>query len=170
MGFTPPANSLIADYYPPARRSTALGYYAMGVTAGTLMANLLGGQIPAAIVSLTDAIEHHRAGKARIVAVSGPSRAKVAPEVPTFTELGLKGLDKNPWLAFFGPRGLPPVFVDRFTKAVAAVLAQPDMNERLAKIGNEVLYANPEQLQRDWVVSATRHWAPVVKESGWELQ
>ena len=44
-GCTPPANSLIADYYPPARRSTALGYYAMGVTAGTLMANLVGGQI-----------------------------------------------------------------------------------------------------------------------------
>lgn len=47
-GCTPPANSLIADYYPPARRSTALGYYAMGVTGGTLMANLIGGQIAAA--------------------------------------------------------------------------------------------------------------------------
>ncbi|MEQ1781689.1 MAG: MFS transporter [Hyphomonadaceae bacterium] len=44
-GCTPPANSLIADYYPPARRSTALGYYAMGVTGGTLVANLFGGQI-----------------------------------------------------------------------------------------------------------------------------
>lgn len=42
-GCTPPANSLIADYYPPHRRSTALGYYAMGVTAGTLSANLIGG-------------------------------------------------------------------------------------------------------------------------------
>ncbi|MCJ0762959.1 Bug family tripartite tricarboxylate transporter substrate binding protein [Variovorax terrae] len=135
-----------------------------------LVQDLLGGQIPAGIVSLTDAIEHHRAGKLRIVAVSGAARAKATPEVPTFTELGLKGLDKNPWLAFFGPRGMPPEFVDRFTKAVAAVLRQPDMNEKLAKIGNEVLYATPEQLQRDWVVSTTRHWAPVVKESGWELQ
>ena len=44
-GCTPPANSLIADYYPPARRSTALGYYAMGVTAGTLSANLIGGPL-----------------------------------------------------------------------------------------------------------------------------
>jgi predicted MFS family arabinose efflux permease len=44
-GCTPPANSLIADYYPPARRSTALGYYAMGVTAGTLTANLVGGPV-----------------------------------------------------------------------------------------------------------------------------
>jgi MFS family permease len=44
-GCTPPANSMIADYYPPQRRSTALGYYAMGVTAGTLSANLIGGPL-----------------------------------------------------------------------------------------------------------------------------
>jgi MFS family permease len=44
-GCTPPANSIIADYYPPSRRSTALGYYAMGVTAGTLSANLVGGPV-----------------------------------------------------------------------------------------------------------------------------
>jgi MFS family permease len=44
-GCTPPANSIIADYYPPVRRSTALGYYAMGVTMGTLSANLIGGPV-----------------------------------------------------------------------------------------------------------------------------
>lgn len=44
-GCTPPANSLIADYYPAAKRSSALGYYAMGVTLGTMLANIVGGQI-----------------------------------------------------------------------------------------------------------------------------
>ncbi|HEY8571572.1 MFS transporter [Phenylobacterium sp.] len=44
-GCTPPANSLIADYYPPKSRSTALGYYAMGVTLGGLLANLIGGPV-----------------------------------------------------------------------------------------------------------------------------
>jgi len=44
-GCTPPANSLIADYYPPQARSTALGYYAMGVTLGTMLANLIGGPV-----------------------------------------------------------------------------------------------------------------------------
>jgi MFS family permease len=44
-GCTPPANSLIADYYPAAKRSSALGYYAMGVTLGTTLANAVGGQI-----------------------------------------------------------------------------------------------------------------------------
>ena len=44
-GCTPPANSLIADYYPPKARSTALGYYAMGVTLGGLLANVIGGPV-----------------------------------------------------------------------------------------------------------------------------
>lgn len=44
-GCTPPATSLISDYYPASRRSTALGYYAMGVTLGTVMANLIGGPV-----------------------------------------------------------------------------------------------------------------------------
>jgi MFS family permease len=44
-GCTPPANSLIADYYPPARRAAALGFYGMGVTLGTMSANLIGGPI-----------------------------------------------------------------------------------------------------------------------------
>lgn len=44
-GCTPPANSLIADYYPPSRRSTALGFYAMGVTLGTMLANMVGGPV-----------------------------------------------------------------------------------------------------------------------------
>src|SRR5207344_2307807 len=44
-GCTPPANSLIADYYPPRSRAAALGYYGMGVTLGTVLANLLGGPV-----------------------------------------------------------------------------------------------------------------------------
>ncbi|MAI90197.1 MFS transporter [Ponticaulis sp.] len=44
-GCTPPANSLISDYYPPKKRSSAMGYYAMGVTLGTLVANLIAGPI-----------------------------------------------------------------------------------------------------------------------------
>ncbi len=81
----------------------------------------------------------------------------MAPEIPTFQELGLKGLDKNPWLAFVGPKGLSKEFVDRFSKAVSVALMNPEVVERLAKLGNEVSYATPEQLQ-EWITSATAHW------------
>lgn len=134
-----------------------------------LVQDLLAGQIPAGVGSLTEYIEYHRNGKMNVLAISGTTRSKVAPEIPTFQELGLKGLDKNPWLAFVGPKDMPREFVDRFTRAVAVVLKNPDVAERLAKLGNEISYASPEQLQ-EWISSATAHWAPVIKESGYELQ
>lgn len=134
-----------------------------------LVQDLLGGQVPAAFLSLTESIEHHRSGKMHVMAVSGTTRAKSAPEIPTFQELGIKGVDKNPWLAFFGPKGLPPEFVDRFSRSVATALADPEVVERLSKLGNVATYANPAQLQ-EWVSSATLHWGPVIKDSGFELQ
>ena len=134
-----------------------------------LVQDLLAGQVPAGIGSLTEYIEYHRSGKFNVLAISGTMRSKVAPEIPTFQELGLKGLDKNPWLAFVGPKDMPKEFVERFTRAVAVVLKNPEVVERLAKLGNEVAYATPDQLQA-WITSATAHWAPVIKESGYELQ
>jgi tripartite-type tricarboxylate transporter receptor subunit TctC len=134
-----------------------------------LVQDLLAGQIPAGMISLTESIEHHRAGKMQVLAVSGTARAKAAPDIPTFLELGIKGIDKNPWLALFGPKGLAPEFVERFSRAVAAALADPDVMEKLGKLGNVATYATPAQLQ-DWVSSATAHWGPVIQESGFELQ
>lgn len=134
-----------------------------------LVQDLLAGQIPAGVGSLTDFIEHHRAGKINVLAISGTARAKVAPEIPTFQELGLKGLDKNPWLAFVGPKGLSKEFVERFSRAVSVALKNPEVIEQLGKLGNEVSYATPEQLQ-EWIASATAHWGPVIKDSGYQLQ
>jgi tripartite-type tricarboxylate transporter receptor subunit TctC len=134
-----------------------------------LVQYLLGGQVPAAFGSLTEYIELHRVGKVQVLAVSGSSRAKAAPEIPTFQEMGLKGVDKNPWLAFVGPKGMPKEFVDRFSKAVATVLSNPDVVERMAKLGNVASYAPPTELQ-DWISQATQHWGPVIRDSGYELQ
>ena len=134
-----------------------------------LVQDLLGGQVPAGFLSLTESIEHYRSGKMQILAVSGTTRAKAAPQVPTFQELGISGIDMNPWLAFFGPKGLPPEFVTRFDAAVATALADPDVIERLSKLGNVPTYATPARLQ-EWVVKATQHWGAVIKESGYELQ
>jgi tripartite-type tricarboxylate transporter receptor subunit TctC len=134
-----------------------------------LVQDLVGGQVPAGFLSLTETIEYHRAGKMQILAVSGTTRAKAAPDVPTFQELGISGIDQNPWLAFFGPKGLKPEFTARFTAAVQTALSDPEVIEKLSKLGNVPTYAPPEQLQ-EWVLKATNHWGAVIKESGYELQ
>ncbi len=134
-----------------------------------LVQDVLAGQVPAGVGSLSEFIEHHRAGKLRVLAVSGTQRSRIAPDIPTFQELGLQGIDKNPWLAFVGPAGMPAPFVDRFASAVDQVLRMPDVAERLTKIGNEPAFARGPQLT-EWITSATAHWGPVIRESGFELQ
>lgn len=134
-----------------------------------LVQDLLGGQVPAGVGSLTEFIEHHRGGKMRVLAVSGMQRSRIAPDVPTFNELGIKGIDHNPWLGFFGPKGLPREFVTRFSAGVAAALQQPDVVEKLSKMGNEVQYMTPEQLQ-DLVTTTANNWGPVIRDSGYQLR
>lgn len=134
-----------------------------------MVQDLLAGQVPIGFASMTDLIEHHRAGKLRILASSGQARSRNAPEIPTFKELGFTGLDQNPWIAFFGPRGLPPAYVERFDAAIKAVLAEPELQEKLAKIGNEVLFAPGTEVQK-WVVDGTQHWGQVLRDAGFKPQ
>ncbi len=134
-----------------------------------MVQDLLAGQIPIGIASMTELIEYHRSGKVRILASSGQERSKTAPDIPTFRELGFSGIDKNPWLAFFGPKGMSPEFVETFDQAMKTVLAEPDLQERLAKMGNEVDPAPGREVQQ-WVVDANRTWSKVIRESGFKAQ
>ena len=134
-----------------------------------LVQDLIGAQIPIGFGSLTELIEHHRAGRLRVLAVSGTQRARSAPEIPTFQELGLKGIDKNPWLAFFGPAGMQPAFVSSFNAAVHAALNSPEARERFGALGLEAAPTTPAEL-RLWVQDALAHWGPVIRESGYVLQ
>jgi tripartite-type tricarboxylate transporter receptor subunit TctC len=134
-----------------------------------LVQDLIGGQIPIGFGSLTELIEHHRAGRLRVLAVSGTQRARAAPEIPTFQELGLKGIDKNPWLAFFGPAGLPPAFVTNFNAAVRTSMDTPEVRERFGTLGIEPTTTTPEGL-RAWMEDALKHWGPVIRDSGYVLQ
>ena len=134
-----------------------------------LVQDLISAQVPLGFGSLTELIEHHRAGRLKLLAVSGTARAKSAPEIPTFQELGLSGIDKNPWLAFFGPANLPPEFVQRFNGAVRTALDAPEVHERFGQLGLEAAPTTPAQL-RGWVQDALNHWGPVIRESGYKLQ
>jgi tripartite-type tricarboxylate transporter receptor subunit TctC len=134
-----------------------------------LVQDLIAAQVPLGFGSLTELIDHHRAGRIKVLAVSGTQRAKSAPEIPTFQELGLMGIDKNPWLAFFGPANLPADFVQRFNGAVRAALDAPEVKERFGQLGLEAAHTTPAGL-REWVQSALAHWGPVIRESGYKLQ
>ena len=134
-----------------------------------MMADMLGNQIPAGVGSIPDFIENHKQGKIRVVAVLGGKRQAVMPDVPTFSELGLAGLEDMPYYGVFAPTGTPKATVDAFSAALAKVIAKPAVHDRLTAMGLSVAHMTGEQLgQRERAYSAV--WAKLIKQSGFQPQ
>lgn len=134
-----------------------------------MMADMLGNQIAAGVGSVPDFIENHKAGKVRVVAVLGARRQAALPDVPTFAELGLSGLEDMPYYGIFAPTGTPQATINQFGAALSKVLAMPDVNEQLTKMGLTVGYMNAQQLeQRERAY--TQVWTRLIKNSGFQPQ
>ena len=134
-----------------------------------MMADMLGNQIAAGTGSVPDFIENHKAGKLRMVAVIGPRRQALLPDVPTFAELGLAGFEDLPYYGIWAPQGTPKAVVDRYADAMAKVVALPDVKERLTALGLTVGHMSPQQLgEREKAYTAS--WARIIKASGFQAQ
>lgn len=134
-----------------------------------MMADMLGNQIAAGTGSVPDFIENHKAGKVRVVAVLGAHRQAILPDVPTFAELGLAGFDDLPYYGFYAPAGTPKAAIDKFSDALAKVLAQPDVKDRLTAMGLTVGYM-PQQQLASRESAYTQVWAKIIKTSGFQAQ
>ncbi|NQW79884.1 MAG: Twin-arginine translocation pathway signal [Polaromonas sp.] len=134
-----------------------------------MMADMLGNQIGAGVASVPDFIENHKAGKVRIVAVLGAKRQAALPEVPTFSELGMSGLEDLPYYGIFAPAGTPKAFVDNFSAALAKVLMQPEVRNHLSQMGLSVGFMTSSQLaQREKAYAQA--WARIIQNSGFQPQ
>lgn len=132
-----------------------------------MLADMLGNQIAAGVGSVPDFIEHHKAGKVRVVAVLGTQRQAAMPEVPTFDELGLKGFEELPFYGIYAPKGTPAAEVQRLSAAVAKVLALPDVHKQLTDMGLTVGYMSSEQLAtRERAYSLA--WTRIIQKSGFQ--
>lgn len=134
-----------------------------------LVADLMGGQIPAGVASVPDFIAAQRAGRIRVLAVMGKSRQAVLPQVPTFAELGLTGFEEEPYYGLFAPAGTPRAMLERLGNGLARVIAQPAVRESLTGMGLAVDYMTPEQLGRREAAYA-RTWARIIRDSGFQPQ
>ena len=134
-----------------------------------MMVDMLGNQINAGIGSVPEFIENHTAGKIRVVAVLGGARQALLPDVPTFAELGLAGFEDIPYYGIFAPVGTPHAVLDKFSAAVAKVIALPDVHERLTAMGLTVGYMSAQQLaSRERAYSQT--WKRIIQASGFKAQ
>jgi tripartite-type tricarboxylate transporter receptor subunit TctC len=134
-----------------------------------MMGDMLGNQIAAGVASVPDFIENHKAGKLRVVAVLGGQRQAALPDVPTFSELGLKGLEDVPFYGLFAPAGTPKAELDRVSDALAKVLAKADVKDRLSNMGLTVGFMTGAQLgEREKAYRTT--WSSIIQQSGFKPQ
>ena len=132
-----------------------------------MMADMLGNQIAAGVGSVQDFIEYQRAGKLRMIGVLGGQRQAAMPDVPTFAELGFKGLEDTPFYGIWAPAGTPAAFVTAFSRALEQIVAQPEVRKGLTDLGLTVEYMSPRQLdQRERAY--TKVWSRIIAESGFE--
>ncbi|MBI5274904.1 MAG: Twin-arginine translocation pathway signal [Burkholderiales bacterium] len=134
-----------------------------------MMADMLGNQVKSGVASIPDFIENHRAGKLRVVAVIGDKRQSILPDVPTFAELGIAGLEDLPYYGLFAPAGTAPAVLDRYNQALAKVLAQPEVRDRLAAMGLTVGH-QPQAQFAVRVRAYTQAWERIIKASGFQAR
>ena len=128
--------------------------------------DLLGGQIPLMVDTASETIEHHRAGRLRILAVTGEQRSAALPEVPTLKEQGIP-LAADAFFAYFGPAGMNPQAAERLSKAVAVALADPGIQEKIRGYGLVPSHAGPAETGA-MVVEHLKRWEAPVKASGFK--
>ena len=99
----------------------------------------LAGHLQAVAVNALEALPHVRSGKLRVLAVLSPTRSAIFPDAPTIAESGFAGFEATVWYGVVGPAGLPPAVVTRLHAEVQKALAAPEVRDRLANAGGEVL-------------------------------
>jgi tripartite-type tricarboxylate transporter receptor subunit TctC len=134
--------------------------------AGPALTDVLGGHVPIGTPSINAQIlELHRAGKVRVLAVTGPKRLSTAPDVPTAEE-SLPGMLAENFLMLFAPIGTPQAIIDRIHAASQQAVALEDLQKTFAAGGLETVRdSDPESAAR-FLAGELARWAPLIETAG----
>lgn len=135
---------------------------------GSILAaqDMIGGQIAASINVLGEVLPFAQAGRARVLAVSGPTRSPFAPDVPTVREAGFPALESMTWFGLFLPASASSSLADQTAAALAQGLQSEEAHAALAQMAMLPSTLNPAEfaalIRRD-----LDRWEPVVKQTGY---
>jgi len=131
--------------------------------------DVLGGQLPMLFASLPSALSHIQAGKLRALAVSGPARSPVLPNVPALAET-VPGYNGTLWIGLFAPTGVPSEVLTRLQDGMAKALASKDFRATLEKQGVELAGTTERPVSPEQFAALLNEdiakWARIVKSSG----
>ena len=132
------------------------------------LTDLIGGHVQIYFSSIPSAIGIAKEGKVRALAVTGPKRSPVFPDLPTVAET-LPGFEAVLHYGIVAPAGTPKPIVDKLNAALGEAVAAPDTKERMAADGTEPLASTPEEYAADIDAEETK-WSKVVKLSGAKVE
>ena len=112
--------------------------------AAPMMNDLLGGQLSMAFVDAGTGRSFVGAGKVKALGVTGTDRLKMAPDAPTFTELGMKGFEPKGWFGFFLPATTPPAIVAKLSADIQKAVKLPEITARIEDLGQTPVGSTPE--------------------------
>ena len=129
------------------------------------MVDVISGQVAVNFPSILTALPHVRSGRVRALAVTGASRTRAAPELPTMQEAGIRGYESATWYGIVAPAGTPQDIVTKLSTEVAATLKQPDTHERLSREGADPVGSSPQEFGR-FMQSEIEKWRKVIRAAG----
>ena len=132
---------------------------------GAALPDIFANQVQMTFVSIPSAAPHIRAQRLRALAVSGATRSKAAPELPTIVEAGVPGFVVTQWHGMLAPRGTPSSVIERLQRAVASVLQHADVSQRLAADGSEPVGSLPHEFGAR-LQTEREKWRMVAQKTG----
>jgi tripartite-type tricarboxylate transporter receptor subunit TctC len=132
---------------------------------GPALIDLLGGHVFTIFVTIPPSLPHVKAGRLRALGISSAKRSAVLPDLPTVAESGVPGFAVYEWQGVLVPTGTPRSIIERLHKEIVAILALPDVKERIAGLGADVIGSGPEELAAH-IKSELATWARVIRQAG----
>ena len=133
--------------------------------SGPAMLDLIAGRVSLMFENMPGAVPHIKAGKVRALAQTGDKRSPALAEIPTVAEAGVSGYESLSWSGIALPAGAPKEVMARLNREINAILAQPEMRQKLAEQGAEAVGGSPEAFARH-VQRERDKWAGVVRAAG----
>ena len=133
--------------------------------SGPAMLDLISGRVSLMFENMPGAVPHIKAGKVRALAQTGLKRTPALADVPTVAEMGVAGYESLSWSGIALPAGAPRDIVARLNREINAILAQPEMRQKLAEQGAEAIGGTPEAFAQH-VRREREKWSGVVRDAG----
>ena len=137
--------------------------------AAPALTELLGGQIDLLFPGITPVVAHVRSGRLKALGLTSRTRSAALPEVPTMIELGVANFESTGWYGVLVPAATPKNIVSRLHRELVAALGQPDLRERLASQGGEVVSSTPQQFAA-FIADELKKWTGVIRAANIQIE